>query len=59
MKQWCQENAPSGADFNIGWYPARYAGGIGSILGVDDITRHIPASENDASPGVQSIPKIL
>jgi digalactosyldiacylglycerol synthase len=31
----------------VGWYPARYAGGIGSILGTDDITSHIPAWEND------------
>ncbi|KAJ1458747.1 hypothetical protein M885DRAFT_495942 [Pelagophyceae sp. CCMP2097] len=48
VREWCAKNAPSGsAEFTVGWYPARYAGGIGSILGTDDITSHIPSWEND------------
>ena len=33
--------------FSIGWYPARYDSGLGSILAMDDITSHIDASLND------------
>ncbi|KAJ1448947.1 hypothetical protein M885DRAFT_449618, partial [Pelagophyceae sp. CCMP2097] len=46
--EWYAKNAPSGsAEFTVGWYPARNAGGIGFILGTDDITSHIPSWEND------------
>lgn len=53
VREWCRKNAAKahvGSDsdlFTIGWYPARYAGGIGSILGTDDITSHIDEAEND------------
>lgn len=52
VRRWCAEHAADAMSraprpFAIGWYPARYAGGIGSILCVDDIMSHIDKSEND------------
>ncbi|KAJ8611403.1 hypothetical protein CTAYLR_006512 [Chrysophaeum taylorii] len=52
VRRWCAENAEEAIaraprPFAIEWYPARYAGGIGSILGIDDITSHIDPSEDD------------
>jgi len=57
IRDWCRRNAPrayAGAPkqnnaplFHLGWYPARYAGGIGSIFGTDDIMSHVDPSEND------------
>ena len=44
VRAWIAENAPDAvgpdgsSSLKIGWYPARYAAGLGSILNLDDIT---------------------
>ena len=56
LRAWVDAQAPDaaaraarggGSSFEIGWYPARYTAGLGSILNVDDITSHIPESHDD------------
>ena len=53
VRAWIAENAPDAvgpdgsSSLKIGWYPARYAAGLGSILNLDDITSHIPKQCDD------------
>ncbi|KAH8091468.1 digalactosyldiacylglycerol synthase [Aureococcus anophagefferens] len=53
VRAWIAENAPDAvgpdgsSSLKIGWYPARYAAGLGSILNLDDITSHIPRACDD------------
>ena len=49
MRDWIQKNAPDAdaTSLKLGWYPSRYATGLGSILNLDDITSHIPSDKND------------
>ena len=45
VKGWVENRVGFPADFNIKFYPGRYAYDKGSILGVGDITKYIPDSE--------------
>ena len=49
MRDWISKNAPDAdaSSLKLGWYPSRYATGLGSILNLDDITSHIPSDKND------------
>ena len=49
VRDWIQKNAPDAdaSTLKLGWYPSRYATGLGSILNLDDITSHIPSDKND------------
>ena len=49
VRAWIQKNAPDAdaSTLKLGWYPSRYATGLGSILNLDDITSHIPSDKND------------
>ena len=49
VRGWIQKNAPDAdaSTLKLGWYPSRYATGLGSILNLDDITSHIPSDKND------------
>ena len=49
VRDWISKNAPDAdaSSLKLGWYPSRYATGLGSILNLDDITSHIPSDKND------------
>ena len=49
VREWISKNAPDAdaSSLKLGWYPSRYATGLGSILNLDDITSHIPSDKND------------
>ena len=49
VRDWIAKNAPDAdaSSLKLGWYPSRYATGLGSILNLDDITSHIPSDKND------------
>lgn len=49
VREWITKNAPDApaSSLNLGWYPSRYATGLGSILNLDDMMTNIPSTKND------------